>query len=290
MKFEYGVTTRLSPLVRRVIARNPGPFTFHGTGTFIIGHDKVAIVDPGPAEKAHIDAILRTIRGESVTHILVTHTHSDHSAAAAELSHLTGSATFAFGAHGGERSDSSVEEGADFDFIPDHTMSDGDTVNGPGWTITALHTPGHTSNHLCYELAEEATLLSGDHVMGWSTTVIAPPDGRMGDYLSSLRKLLERDDQLFRPTHGPAITNPKSLVTSFLNHRAKRITQILRCVRNGEYTIEEIVRSIYANHDPRLHRAAAHSIFAHLIGMVEDEHVSCEDAIPTLVSHYSPVN
>ena len=199
MEFEYGAVAEMSPLVRRVIARNPGPFTFHGTGTYIIGREQVAIIDPGPTDEAHIDALLDAVRGETVTHILITHTHRDHSPAAAAT----------------KRPAPAVEEGADFDFEPDQTLRDGDTISGPGWSITAVHTPGHTSNHLCFALSEEETLFSGDHIMGWSTSVIAPPDGCMTDYLASLHKLLARKDRLFRPTHGPAIADPKPLVRSF---------------------------------------------------------------------------
>ena len=296
MEFEYGAVSELSPLVRRIVARNPGPFTFHGTGTYIIGREQVAIIDPGPADEAHIDALLQAIRGETVSHILVTHTHLDHSPAAAAIKRATGASTFAFAAHGrerrggkrrgGERPAPAVEEGADFEFQPDQTMHDGDTIGRPAWTVSALHTPGHTSNHLCFALHEEATLFSGDHVMGWSTSVIAPPDGRMTDYLASLHKLLEREDRLFRPTHGPAITDPKPLVRSFLDHRAERTAQILRCLGSECDTIGEIVQMIYADHDPRLHGAAAHSVLAHLIAMVEDGRVGCGDPAPDLGSRY----
>jgi glyoxylase-like metal-dependent hydrolase (beta-lactamase superfamily II) len=290
MEVDYDTMTPLSPLVRRVIARNPGPFTFHGTGTYIIGHGHVAIIDPGPDDEAHIDALLNAVRGETVTHILVTHTHRDHSPAAASIKESTGAPTFAFAAHGGERSAVGVEEGADFDFQPDQKMSNGDRVSGPDWTIAAVHTPGHTANHLCFDLNEEATLFSGDHVMGWSTTIIAPPDGSMADYLASLRKLLERDDHLFRPTHGPAITDPKPLVRAYLDHRAQRTAQVQQCLDSGGNNIDEIVKSIYADHDPRLHRAAAHSILAHLIAMIDDGSVRCDDTQPELESRFQSAN
>jgi len=165
-------------------------------------------------------------------------------------------------------------------------MPEGDSISGLGWTITALHTPGHTANHLCFALNEEGTLFSGDHVMGWSTTVIAPPDGRMADYLASLKKLLARDDQLFRPTHGPAITDPKTLVRAYLDHRAQRVVQVQRCLDGGGNSIDDIVASIYADHNPRLHRAAAHSILAHLIVMIDDGSVRCDDTPPGLESRF----
>ena len=290
MEVDYGAVTQLTPLVRRVIARNPSPFTFHGTGTYVIGHGQVAIIDPGPDDEAHIDALLSAVRGETVTHILVTHTHRDHSPAAAAIKRSTGAKTFAFAAHGGERPAAGVEEGADFDFRPDQKMRGGDRVSSPDWTIAAVHTPGHTANHLCFDLNEEATLFSGDHVMGWSTTVIAPPDGSMADYLASLRKLLSRNDALFRPTHGPAITDPKPLVRAYLDHRAQRSAQVLQCLTSGSNSIEEIVASIYADHDPRLHRAAAHSILAHLIAMIDDGSVRCDDTEPALESCFLTAN
>ena len=290
MEVDYGAVTQLTPLVRRVIARNPSPFTFHGTCTYIIGHGQVAIIDPGPDDEAHIDALLNAVRGETVTHTFVTHTHRDHSPAAAAIKRSTGATTFAFAAHGGPRPAVGVEEGADLDFQPDQKMGDGDRVSGFNWTIAAVHTPGHTANHLCFDLNEEATLFSGDHVMGWSTTVIAPPDGSMADYLASLRKLLSRNDALFRPTHGPAITDPKPLVRAYLNHRAQRTTQVQQCLDSGSNSIDEIVASIYADHDPRLHRAAAHSILAHLIAMIDDGRVRCDDTQPTLESHFLTAN
>ncbi len=180
MTFEYGVIERLSPLIRRVVAHNPGPFTFHGTATYIVGNGAVAVIDPGPALAPHVEAILSGLGGETVSHQMITHTHRDHSPAARLLGRATGAATHGFGPHGAGRGEGVVEEGGDHDFIPDVYLRDGDTVEGDGWSLTALHTPGHTSNHLCFALAQESVLFSGDHVMGWSTTVIAPPDGHMG--------------------------------------------------------------------------------------------------------------
>ena len=290
MEVDYEAVKQLTPLVRRLIAHNPGPFTFHGTGTYIIGHGQIAIIDPGPDDELHINALLNAVRGETVTHILVTHTHCDHSSAAKAIKQSTGAPTFAFSAHGGERIAAGVEEGADFDFQPDQKMSDGDRVSGPNWTLEAVHTPGHTANHLCFDLNEEATLFSGDHVMGWSTTVIAPPDGNMADYLASLYNLLKRNDRLYRPTHGPAITNPKPLVNAYIDHRAQRSMQVQQRLNNGCDNIDEIVKSIYADHDSRLHRAAGHSVLAHLIAMIDDGSVRCDDPKPTLESSFTSVN
>jgi len=179
LEVAYGASVTVAPLVRRVIARNPSPFTFHGTGTYIIGRGHVAIIDPGPDLDDHIDALLDAVRGETVTHLLITHTHLDHSPAAAKVKAATGADTFGFGPHAGGQSDDIAEEGADYEFRPDHVLSDGDVIEGAGWRLRSVHTPGHTSNHLCFALGEDDALFTGDHVMGWSTTVVSPPDGDM---------------------------------------------------------------------------------------------------------------
>ena len=205
----HGVLEPVSPLIRRIVARNPGPFTFTGTGTYVVGRGTVAIIDPGPDIAEHIDALLGALRGETVSHILVTHTHHDHSPAAAAVKHATGAPTYGFGPHGGAASpDGTGEEGADRDFVPDHAMREGDAAEGPGWRLEAVHTPGHTSNHLCFALPEERVLFSGDHVMGWSTSVIAPPDGDMTHYLGALEKLLapRRRRLLADPRPGDPLT------------------------------------------------------------------------------------
>src|SRR6266851_1645319 len=193
--FEYGRLERIAPGIRRIVARNPGPFTFKGTGTYVVGEGEVAVIDPGPELEEHIAALLASLAEERVSHILVTHTHRDHSPAAKALKAATGAPTYGFGPHaGGQRGETGVEEGGDWDFVPDVTLRDGDQVAGKGWCFEAVHTPGHTSNHLCFALPESGILFSGDHVMGWSTSVIAPPDGDMAAYLASLDKLLGRDD------------------------------------------------------------------------------------------------
>jgi glyoxylase-like metal-dependent hydrolase (beta-lactamase superfamily II) len=196
--FEYGRSERLTPLIRRVVARNPSPFTFKGTGTYIIGNGKVAVIDPGPKQQDHIDALLKALDGETVTHILITHTHNDHSPASAAIKAATGAKTYGFGPHGSGRPEERVggvtEEGGDRDFVPDVKLREGDVIQGGGdggaWHVGAVETPGHTSNHLCFALHEEDTLFTGDHVMGWSTSVISPPDGDMAAYMRSLNKLL----------------------------------------------------------------------------------------------------
>ncbi len=201
LDFKYGEAAPVTPQIRRVVANNPGPFTYFGTGSYIIGHGKVAIVDPGPDDKNHIDALLNAVRNETVTHILVTHTHREHSPGTAALKAATGATTYGCGPHPTRPGSIVVEEGGDYDFHPDVALKDGDVVNGAGWTAEAVYTPGHISNHLCFGVREDKALLSGDHVMGWSTTVISPPDGDMENYMASLDKVLARDDQLLIPTH-----------------------------------------------------------------------------------------
>jgi glyoxylase-like metal-dependent hydrolase (beta-lactamase superfamily II) len=267
---EYGVLEPVTPLVRRLVARNPGPFTFRGTGTYVVGRGTVAVIDPGPDLAEHVGALLHALRGETVSHILVTHTHLDHSPATAALKAATGAPAYGVGPHGGERAAGGSEAGADFDFAPDVVLHDGDAVEGPGWRLTAVHTPGHTSNHLCFALAEERALFTGDHVMGWSTSVISPPDGDMAAYRRSLGKLLERDgDDIYIPTHGAPIADPKPHVRAFLAHRAERETAILRRIAAGDETVPAMVAAIYADIDPRLHPAAARSVLAHLVELVD---------------------
>jgi glyoxylase-like metal-dependent hydrolase (beta-lactamase superfamily II) len=284
--FSYGVAETLSPLIRRVVARNPSPFTFKGTGTYIVGRGSVAVIDPGPALPDHVDALLAALAGETVSHILITHTHLDHSPAAAALKRATAAPALGFGPHGATRSDGAAsEEGADRDFIPDRALRDGDVVEGKGWRMTAVHTPGHTSNHLCFALAEEKILFSGDHVMGWSTSVIAPPDGDMTSYLRSLAKLLDRDDAAYWPTHGPAITDPRAHVRAFIAHRHERAAAILQRLAGGDETIPAMVAAIYVGLDPRLRSAAGCSVLSHLLALIEEGRVTCEGP-PSVAARY----
>jgi glyoxylase-like metal-dependent hydrolase (beta-lactamase superfamily II) len=275
---EYRVLETLSPMVRRITAENPSPFSFKGTGTFVIGKGEVAVIDPGPAIPEHVEALLAALEGETVTHILVTHTHLDHSPSATPLKAATGAPTLAFGPHGEGRFEAGVrvEEGSDRAFDPDIRLADGEVVVGSGWTLEAVYTPGHTSNHLCFALAEEKTLFTGDHVMGWSTSVISPPDGDMADYVRSLKALLARDDILYRPTHGPEIPDPKSYVRDFIAHRAEREAQILDCIAAGIATIEAMVPEIYGDLTAALVGAAGRSTFAAIVKMVEEERVVVE--------------
>ena len=290
-KFDYGTAMEVTPLIRRVVARNPSPFTFKGTGTYIVGRGRVAVIDPGPAIAAHVGALLKALAGETVTHILITHTHLDHSPAAAALKEATGALTYGFGPHGSGRAEDRAgiggvtEEGGDHDFRPDAAMREGDAVEGPGWRMAAVHTPGHTSNHLCFALAEERALFSGDHVMGWSTSVIAPPDGDMAAYMRSLAKLLARDDAVYWPTHGPAIPDPKPFVQAFIAHRRERSDAILARLAAGDERIPRMVDHIYLGLDPRLKGAAARSVLAHLVELVETGAVD-SDGPPMLETRY----
>jgi glyoxylase-like metal-dependent hydrolase (beta-lactamase superfamily II) len=282
----YGVLEPVSPLIRRILARNPGPFTFKGTGTYVVGHGTVAIIDPGPDIAAHIDALLAALKGETVSHILVTHTHHDHSPAAAAVKRATGAPTLGFGPHGGTASpDGTGEEGADRDFVPDQALREGDAVEGPGWRLEAVHTPGHTSNHLCFALPEEHVLFSGDHVMGWSTSVIAPPDGNMTDYMAALEKLLHRDDAVYWPTHGASIPAPQDHVRAFIDHRRERNDAILARLAAGDTRIPDMVQAIYVGLDPRLTRAAGRSVLAHLIALVAEGRVA-SDGPPGIEARY----
>ena len=265
-----GTPVRVSPLIRRVLVNNPSPYTFKGTNSFIVGTGKVAVVDPGPDDDAQLAALLEAVKGETVTYILVTHSHADHSPLAKRLKAATGATTLAYGAveappTSGLRLDASI----DHDFAPDQRLGDGDVVSGPGWTLEALFTPGHMSNHMCFALKEEQALFAGDHVMAWATSVIAPPDGDMGQYFASLRKLLDRDDQVYHPGHGPSKRDPLPLVRGYLAHRRMREEAIRARVAQGARSVGEIVASIYADVDPKLHGAAALSTTAHLDHLVE---------------------
>jgi glyoxylase-like metal-dependent hydrolase (beta-lactamase superfamily II) len=279
-----GTVEQVSPLVRRVLCNNPSPYTFTGTSTFIVGQGQVAIIDPGPDDDAHLHALLAAVRGEAVSHILVTHNHADHSLLAARLKRATGALTAGYGVvapgtGAGLRIDASIDHA----FKPDERMRHGKTLEGANWTIDAVFTPGHMSNHLCFALREEAALFTGDHVMAWSTSVIAPPDGNMAQYMASLRLLLGRDDSIYFPAHGPARRDPKPLVRGLLAHRQMREAAIFNRIREGDRTIAEIVRAVYSGIDPRLHGAAALSTGAHIEhliarGLVSQRGESYEEA------------
>jgi glyoxylase-like metal-dependent hydrolase (beta-lactamase superfamily II) len=286
LHFEYGVLEQVSPNVRRLIAHNPSPFTYAGTGTYVIGQGKVAVIDPGPASSEHIDNLLRGLGNESVSQILITHTHLDHSPGARLLKERTGAPTYGFGPHGGsERAEDKVEEGADFAFVPDVVVNHADVLSGQGFSVEAVHTPGHCSNHLCFQLQSEKLLFSGDHVMGWSTSVVSPPDGNMADYLRSLNLLLGRDDARYLPTHGPMIEDPKPLVAAFIAHRHAREEQILECLHAGPSTIQAMVPKMYAAVAKALYPAAARSVYAHVLHMLEMGTITTDET-PTLNATY----
>ncbi len=277
-----GEVTQVSPLVRRILAPNPGPLTFTGTNTWIAGRGEVAIIDPGPDDEAHLAALLNALEGERVVAIFVTHTHFDHSPLARKLAARTGAPVHGYGPHAANRARGSViapsllmRQSGDGDFRPDAELRDGDEVRGPGWSLRALHTPGHIPNHLCYELREERALFSGDHVMGWSTTIIAPPDGFMADYLASLDKLLAHDHLRYWPGHGPEIENPAAHVAALKAHRLRREADILTSVRQGARTLPQIIARIYPGLPDNLREAAGLSTLAAL------EHLLAKGRIKT---------
>ena len=286
----YGTAVQVSPLVRRVIANNPSKYTYLGTGTYIVGHGDVAVIDPGPMLDEHRDALVACLEGSRVRAILVTHCHSDHSPLAAWLREQTGAPTFAFGPHGSVESaaddgpdDGEIEEGVtleettDLEFDPDVRVGDGEVAAmGDGWTMRGVHTPGHTSNHMCFALDEERALFTGDHVMGWSTTVVSPPDGDMRDYIDSLRKVMARNDLSLWPTHGAPVTEPKAFLHAFLEHRLDREAQVVAAVRSGLSDIEGMVKVMYADVREELHKPAARSVLSHLVKLVDDGVVTVE--------------
>ncbi len=305
-EFTYGRVDRVSPMIRRVIAENPSKFTYHGTGTYLVGDGDVVVIDPGPDLPSHRDALAAALAGERVRAILVTHCHADHSPLAAWLSAETGAPTYAFGPHprpdaddddlddlaGDDNGDDNgsegegdgtgavkVEESVDHDFAPDVEVRTGDVVaEAPGVTFTALHTPGHTSNHTCWAFAEERALFTGDHVMGWSTTVVSPPDGDMGAYMASLDAVARRDDDVLWPTHGPPRRDAREFVRALYEHREERERQVLDALGAGRRTIAEIVELLYADVRTELHKAAGRSVLAHLVKLVDEGRVAVTDA------------
>jgi glyoxylase-like metal-dependent hydrolase (beta-lactamase superfamily II) len=259
----------VAPGVRRVLANNPGPFTFKGTVSYIIGRGQVAIVDPGPLDEAHIAALLSAVRGETVTHIFVTHTHRDHSPAVPAIKAATGALVLAEGPHRAARplnvgEAPRLDASNDTDFRPDRALADGEIVTGKGFTIEAVTTPGHTANHMAFVFREGNLLFSGDHVMAWSTPVVAPPDGAMSDYMASLQKLAKRSEPIYLPGHGGAVRDAPAFVQHYIRHREGREASILHRLAKGEADIPTIVRAIYIGLDPRLIKAAGLSVLAHL--------------------------
>jgi glyoxylase-like metal-dependent hydrolase (beta-lactamase superfamily II) len=263
-----GVAQALDALVTRIIAPNPSPYTYTGTETYLVGTSDLAVIDPGPDEPAHLDALMQAVAGRPVVAILCTHTHRDHSPAAAPLKALTGAPIIGCAPLALSDSGPRADAAFDRDYAPDRVLADGETLSGDGWTIEAVATPGHTSNHLCYALRENGALFTGDHVMGWSTTVIAPPDGDMAMFMESLAKLMAREqDRIYYPAHGDPVEKPHRFVRGLIGHRKQREGQILRLLKEEVTEIPDMVARMYVGLDPRLNGAAARSVQAHLIDL-----------------------
>ena len=283
---EYGVCRRVSPRIRRVVADNPGPFTFTGTGTYIVGNGTVAVIDPGPDDGAHLEALLAAVEGETVSHVLVTHTHRDHAPLARPFADAVGALVLAARPPAREtHASGGLDEAEDQTFRPDVILNDGDRIAGPDWTLETLATPGHASNHLAFALIEENALFSGDHVMGWATSVVAPPDGDMGAYMASLERVAARGFETLWPTHGAPVTDVAPFLTAYKAHRLEREAQILARLAAADRTISQMVPGLYVAVDQRLWPAASLSVLAHLIDLVRRGVVVC-DGEPGLASAF----
>jgi glyoxylase-like metal-dependent hydrolase (beta-lactamase superfamily II) len=273
---DYGVAQKVAPDVRRIVANNPGPYTFLGTNTYVVGSGQVAVVDPGPADEDHLKAIAGAIKGERLTHILVTHSHHDHCDGAKPLQAMLGGEIVAYGPTGTARGAGAPGLGDAFvdpSFVPDRVVRDGDTVKSKGFALDVLHMPGHAPDHVCFALVGKRTMFTGDHVMGWNTTVIAPPEGNLADFLASLERLMERHDKLFLPAHGGRIQTPQRVVRAYITHRKWREQTILACLGDGVSTIPGIVGRLYGTLDTELKEAAALSVRAHI------EHLMARDLV-----------
>jgi glyoxylase-like metal-dependent hydrolase (beta-lactamase superfamily II) len=288
----YGQAVEIAPGVSRLTVNNPSAFTFYGTNSYIVGQDTLAVIDPGPEDDAHYDALIRAISGRPVSHILVSHTHRDHSPLAARLARETGAVTAAEGPHRSARplrigETNPLDASADVDFKPDLVLRDGDIVEGDGWRIGTVLTPGHAANHAAFSLEGTGILFSADHVMAWATTIVAPPDGAMVDYMASLDKLLERDDRLLLPGHGGAVTKPQAFMRGLKTHRKMRERAILERLKSGDRSIPDLVAAIYRDTDPRLHGAAGLSVLAHLEDLVARGAATTENE-PSIEGVFAP--
>lgn len=288
---QAGDVVRVSPLVRRLVCDNGGPFTFTGTCTYLIGTSELVVLDPGPNNSAHVEAILRATEGQKIAAILVSHTHADHSPAAALLQARTGAKIYGCAPHSASRElhlgeTNVLDASADKAYAPDIELRDGDVLDIDGVKLEALFTPGHTANHLCFALAQENALFSADHVMAWSTTIVAPPDGAMGAYMASLERLRSREEQIYWPGHGGPVNEPKRFVRALLHHRRAREAAILQRLKQGDTQISQIVERLYVGLDARLKGAAGLSVFAHLEELVAQGSAK-SDGAPSLKGHYS---
>lgn len=286
----YGRAVPVVSGVERVTAENPGPFTFYGTNSYIVGASSVAVIDPGPEDEAHFQALMAALAGRAVTHIFVSHTHRDHSPLAGRLQAATGAVTVGRGRHRPARPlrDGEINpfaESSDISFVPDITIGDGESLSGDGWALSAVLTPGHTANHAAFALEGRDILFSGDHVMAWSTSIVAPPDGSMADYMASLARLMARGDGLLLPGHGGPVTEPAAFLQSLKAHRLRRERAILARIRAGDRAITEMVKAIYRDTDPKLHGAAALSVLAHIEDLVERGEIAA-DGPPSLAATY----
>lgn len=270
----HGVAVDVAPGVQRLTVNNPSPFTFHGTNSYIVGDRSVCVIDPGPEDEAHFQALMAALAGREVTHIAVSHTHKDHSPLSRRLKAATGAQIVAEGPHRAARplhdgETNPFAESSDLDFAPDIILADGGAVDGDGWRLTGIATPGHTANHMAFALTGTGIVFSADHVMAWATSIVAPPDGAMSDFMASLERLLSRDDRLYLPGHGGPVKRPAAFLRGLRTHRRMRERAILERVRAGDRSIADMVRIIYRETDPRLHGAAALSVLAHMEDLVE---------------------
>ncbi|MBB6219951.1 MBL fold metallo-hydrolase [Rhizobium leguminosarum] len=286
----YGRAVPVAQGVERITAENPGPFTFFGTNSYIVGGASVAVIDPGPEDEAHFQALMAALGGREVTHIFVSHTHRDHSPLSRRLQAATGAVTVGQGPHRPARPLRAGEinpfsESSDVEFVPDLAIGDGETIAGDGWALTAVLTPGHTANHAAFALEGRDILFSGDHVMAWSTSIVAPPDGAMADYMASLERLIAREDRLLLPGHGGPVMEPASFLLALKAHRLKREQAILTRIRAGDHRIAEMVKAIYSDTDPKLYGAAALSVLAHIEDLLERGEIAA-DGPPSLAATY----
>jgi glyoxylase-like metal-dependent hydrolase (beta-lactamase superfamily II) len=282
----YGSAVPVGENIERVTVNNPSPFTFHGTNTYILGHKSVCVIDPGPEDEAHFQTLMEALKGREVTHIAVSHTHRDHSPLARRLKEVTDAVLVGEGPHRAARPLHNNEvnpfaESSDILFVPDITLKHRERIEGDGWAMTALATPGHTANHMAFAL-DNGIVFSADHVMAWATSIVAPPDGAMADYMRSLDMLIERKDRLYLPGHGGPVLNPPAFCRGLRTHRRMRERAVLERIKAGDRLIPDMVKVIYRETDPRLHGAAALSVLAHIEDLVERGAVETEG--PPLLS------